>query len=115
MRIFDSTLSPVPAVVLLTFFLWATAGGTCSVYAQTDYASDTRVRNETKKGIRQAKKIKTEYKETHLATDVHTFRAGEHGRRYYSPRDGYEFDESGYPILENKPKKKGLFRRKKSK
>jgi hypothetical protein len=110
-------LSPVYAALLLTSFLLLATASTCSVYAQTDYSSDARVRQETIKGVREAKKIKTDkadVKETHLATDVHTFRAGQPGRRFLSPRDGYEFDEAGYPIIENKPKKKGLFRRKKA-
>lgn len=107
-------LSPVYAAVLLTGFLLLATGSTCSVYAQTDYSSDAKVRQVTKKGVREAKKIKTDktdVKETHLATDVHTFRPGQPGRRFLSPRDGYEFDEAGYPIIENKPKKKGFFRR----
>jgi hypothetical protein len=115
MRPTYSTLSAVPAVVLISFILLVASGSTCLVHAQTDYSSNARVRHETKKGVRQAKKIKTDYSETHLATDAHMFRAGEHGRRFFSPRDGYEFDESGYPVIENKARKKGFFRRKKSK
>jgi hypothetical protein len=84
MPLSNTTPSKFPAVVIIAFMLVVAVGSTCSVYAQTDYASDARVRHETKKGVRQAKKIKSDYQDTHLT-------------------------------IENKPKKKGLFRRKKAK
>lgn len=102
------------SALLLTGLLLVAGSGLSPIRAQTTYATHSQVKQETRKGVRQAKKAPAEYKDTHLNPDVHTFKKGRHGRRRLTPRDGYEFDESGYPIILNKPKKKGLFRRKKA-
>ncbi len=94
------------SALLLTGLLLA-GTGLSPARAQTTYATHSQVKQETRKGVRQAKKAPAEYKDTHLDPDVHTFKKGRHGRRCLTPRDGYEFDESGYPIIINKPKKKG--------
>lgn len=99
--------------LLLAVFLLLPGAGVTTACAQTTHASTLKIKQETNKGVRQSKKIATDYKDTHLSTDAHTFKKGHHGRRHFTPRDGYEFDESGYPIIENKPKKKRFFRWKK--
>lgn len=83
------------------------------VQAQTKHTSTMKVKKQTKKGIRQARRTKAQYKDTHLNPDVFAFKKGEHGRKYLTPRDGYDFDTSGMPIIENKPRRKGLFGRSK--
>ena len=100
------------AVFLIAAFLLLAGANAAS--AQTRHTSTLKVKQETKRGVRKAKKIQAEYKDSHLNPDVHAFKKGQPGHRQFTPRDGYEFDESGYPIIENKEKKKGLFRRKKS-
>lgn len=111
MNCFRFSIGTGSAALFFVLFLLLTGANAAS--AQTRHASSLKVKQETKKGIRQARKVKAEYKDTHLNTEIHAFKKGQPGHRQFTPRDGYDFDESGYPIIENKRKKKGLFRRKK--
>jgi hypothetical protein len=98
------------SILFTTLFLLISAP-TLPAKAQTAHSTSLKIKRETKKGARQAKKVKATYKDTHLNPDVHAFKKGQHGRRHFTPRDGYEFDESGYPVIENKPQRKGILRR----
>lgn len=85
---------------LLLFFLI----GTVSSYGQVNYESQAQHDQEVKLALKAASKIDAAYKESHLNTDVYTFKKGAAGRKRVQQdgRDKYQFNTSGEPVKKMK-------------
>ncbi len=81
---------------LLVVFLLASV----PAFAQISHKSVNEHKQQRKKFLKQAEKVDTKYKDTHLNVDSHTFKIGESGRKRVSKdgRANYQFDESGQPL-----------------
>ncbi|RIJ37835.1 hypothetical protein D1627_12145 [Pontibacter oryzae] len=90
---------------LLLFFLIGTVSG----YGQVNHESQAQHDQEVKLSLKEASKVDAAYKETHLNTNIYTFKKGAAGRKrvYKDGRDKYQFNTSGEPV-----KKLKLFKKK---
>ncbi|TGE21562.1 hypothetical protein E5K00_14865 [Hymenobacter aquaticus] len=84
--------------------------------AQTDDMYPARKRAENRRALRDARKFKAEYKDSHLAVDKTALKPGGTGRPQ-QPNDGresYKFDNTGMPRV-SEPAHVGLGLRTKKK
>ncbi|UOQ53743.1 hypothetical protein [Hymenobacter cellulosivorans] len=84
--------------------------------AQTEDMYPARKRAENRRALRDARKFKGEYKDSHLAVDKTALKQGGTGRPQ-QPKDGresYKFDKTGEPRV-SEPAHVGLGLRKKKK
>ncbi|TGE27481.1 hypothetical protein [Hymenobacter metallicola] len=84
--------------------------------AQTEDMYPARQRAENRKALRDARKVKAEYKDSHLAVSKTALKPGGTGRPQ-QPKDGrdsYKFDKTGVPRV-SEPAHVGLGLRKKKK
>jgi hypothetical protein len=82
-------------VLLLSLALGLLAAG--SAAAQTEYSNRAIQRSENRRALRDARKYKAEYKESHLAVSKEELRDG-NSPPVASPRDeqaSYKFDHTG--------------------
>src|SRR5688572_24930348 len=70
------------------------------VSAQIAYSSPEKAEKLTKKSIRDSKKYKADYKESHLNTQVYTYERGEIGRKKVAGDNTM--------LYADKPEQKGL-------
>lgn len=91
---------------LLLFFLLGTLPG----YGQISYQASAKHDQQLRKSLRDAEKVDSKYKDSHLNTDAYTFKKGEAGRKQVkrNKRDQLQFNVKGDPA-----KKLHLFKKKK--
>jgi hypothetical protein len=91
---------------LLLFFLLGTLPG----YGQISYQASAKHDQQLRKSLRDAEKVDSKYKDTHLNTGAYTFKKGEAGRKRLKKdgRDHLQFNVNGDPA-----KKMNLFKKKK--
>ncbi|MCB2406686.1 hypothetical protein [Hymenobacter lucidus] len=91
-------------------------GMSTAALAQTEYMAPGIRRAENRRALRDARKFKAEYKDSHLAVSKEALQAGGTGRPQ-QPKDGresYKFDNAGSPRV-REPAHVGLGLRKKKK
>ncbi|OKL40613.1 hypothetical protein [Pontibacter flavimaris] len=91
---------------LLLFFLLGTLPG----YGQVSYEASARHGQSLRKSLKDAEKVDSKYKDTHLNTNAYTFKKGEAGRKRVKKdeRARLHFNVNGDPA-----KKLRLFKNKK--
>lgn len=89
------------ALALLLFFLVGALPG----YAQTTHDAVEKHDQEVRQSLKEAAKIESIYKDSHLNTEAYTFKKGEPGRRRQQKdgRDKYQFNINGDPVVKSKP------------
>ena len=92
---------------LLLFFLLGTLPG----YGQISYQASAKHDQQLRKSLRDAEKVDSKYKDTHLNTDAYTFRKGEAGRKRLKKKD--ERDQFQFNVKGDPAKKIKLFKNKK--
>lgn len=87
--------------------------------AQTEYLTPAQQKKELRKSLKEAKKVKSDYRESHLNVGAFNFKRGASSRKRVDPQ---EYDEAvmnpdGTPITDQKikPKKKKVSKKKKKK
>ena len=91
-------------------------GVSTAASAQTEDMYPARKRAESRRALRDARKVKAEYKDSHLAVSKTALKPGSAGRPE-QPNDGresYKFDKTGAPRV-SEPMHVGLGLRKKKK
>ncbi|WP_276499629.1 hypothetical protein [Pontibacter litorisediminis] len=90
---------------LLLFFLLGTLPG----YGQVSFQASAKHEQQLRKSLKDAEKVNSKYKDTHLNTDAYTFRKGEAGRKRLKKDDRAKlhFNVKGDPA-----KKLRLFKKK---
>ncbi|MFC6996269.1 hypothetical protein [Rufibacter roseus] len=87
--------------------------------AQTEFISPGQQKRELKKSLREAKKVKSDYQETHLNVEAYNFKRGESGRKRVNAqeRDEALMNTDGTPVTKPKvkPKKQKAAKQKKKK
>lgn len=84
------------ATVLLLLICWL---GVLSASAQTSYSTPARQRAENRKALREARRVKSPYYQSHLAGTLDAMKEGNSDVPRPLPRDGrqkYKFDHEGY-------------------
>ena len=79
--------------ILLAFLL---LGPVVAGFAQTEYSSPALQRSENRRALRDARKAKAPYKESHLAVSKQALRQGSSPTAVQArQRDKYKFDHTG--------------------
>ncbi|QHL87832.1 hypothetical protein GU926_10485 [Nibribacter ruber] len=85
-------------VLLFTLVLGVLLLFTTSVNAQVEHKSRNKQRQELRKGLREAQKVESEYRESHLDVSNHVFKEGQSSRKRAKKkqaRDRMEIKEDG--------------------
>ena len=83
---------------LFTMVLGAFLLLSASANAQVEHKSRNQQRQELRKSLREAQKVESEYRESHLNVTNHSFKDGESSRKRSKkkgPRDRMEIKEDG--------------------
>ena len=87
-------------------------------FAQISYATNGQQKKQQKQFLKEAEKTESVYKDTHLNTDVYTFKKGEAARKRIKAKNGragYTFDANGKPVKTKKAFRKQKAKRQKKK
>ncbi|MGV3541003.1 MAG: hypothetical protein ACO1OQ_14405 [Rufibacter sp.] len=76
--------------------------------AQVEYLSPAQQKKEVRRALKEAKKIKSDYSESHLNVQAYNFKKGESGRKQVNPQEHDEMimNEDGTPVTKPKAKAK---------
>ena len=93
---------------LLLFFLLGTLPG----YGQVSYEASAKHEQQLRKSLKDAEKVDSKYKDTHLNTDAYTFKKGAAGRKRVKRDDGarLHFNVNGDPARKFKLFKKRKYK-----